>query len=96
MAHLLAIIRQKTCRGRYIFKVRSGEPATLEEAHTYSTCIQTTPTKELPFAGHPMIGTAHLLEELDMTKRDRLLTLGALARAQPSPWAWSEWVIPHF
>ncbi|PWV83238.1 PhzF family phenazine biosynthesis protein [Halomonas sp. A11-A] len=36
-----------------------------------------TPTMELPFAGHPVIGTAHLLAELDMAKRDRPLTLKA-------------------
>jgi trans-2,3-dihydro-3-hydroxyanthranilate isomerase len=36
-----------------------------------------TPTMELPFAGHPVIGTAHLLAELGMAKRDRLLTLDA-------------------
>lgn len=34
-----------------------------------------TPTMELPFAGHPVVGTAHLLAELDMVKRDRPLTL---------------------
>jgi len=36
-----------------------------------------TPTMELPFAGHPVVGTAHLLAELDMAKRDRPLTLEA-------------------
>jgi len=36
-----------------------------------------TPTMELPFAGHPVVGTAHLLAELGMAKRDRLLTLEA-------------------
>lgn len=36
-----------------------------------------TPTMELPFAGHPVVGTAHQLAELDMAKRDRLLTLEA-------------------
>lgn len=36
-----------------------------------------TPTVELPFAGHPVVGTAHLLAELDMAKRDRPLTLEA-------------------
>ncbi|WP_280553421.1 PhzF family phenazine biosynthesis protein, partial [Halomonas sp. 25-S5] len=36
-----------------------------------------TPTMELPFAGHPVVGTAHLLAELEMAKRDRPLTLEA-------------------
>jgi|MDTG01.3.fsa_nt_gb trans-2,3-dihydro-3-hydroxyanthranilate isomerase len=36
-----------------------------------------TPTMELPFAGHPVIGTAHLLAALDMAKRDCPLTLEA-------------------
>ncbi|MDR5901637.1 PhzF family phenazine biosynthesis protein [Halomonas icarae] len=36
-----------------------------------------TPTRELPFAGHPVIGTAHLLVELSMAERDRSLTLDA-------------------
>lgn len=36
-----------------------------------------TPNMELPFAGHPVIGTAHLLAELGMAMRDRLLTLDA-------------------
>ncbi|MDN3556510.1 PhzF family phenazine biosynthesis protein [Halomonas maura] len=36
-----------------------------------------TPTMELPFAGHPTIGTAHLLAELGMAQRDRPLTLEA-------------------
>lgn len=36
-----------------------------------------TPTMELPFAGHPVVGTAHLLAELDMVQRDRPLMLKA-------------------
>ncbi|WP_280547396.1 MULTISPECIES: PhzF family phenazine biosynthesis protein [unclassified Halomonas] len=36
-----------------------------------------TPTMELPFAGHPTVGTAHLLMELGMAERDRPLTLEA-------------------
>ena len=28
-----------------------------------------TPTRELPFAGHPTVGTAHLLAELNLTNR---------------------------
>ncbi len=36
-----------------------------------------TPTMELPFAGHPTVGTAHLLVELGMAERDRSLTLEA-------------------
>lgn len=36
-----------------------------------------TPTMELPFAGHPVVGTAHLLAELDMASRDRPLRLEA-------------------
>lgn len=36
-----------------------------------------TPTDELPFAGHPTIGTAHLLAELGMAERDRPLVLEA-------------------
>lgn len=36
-----------------------------------------TPTMELPFAGHPTVGTAHLLAELGMAKRDNTLTLEA-------------------
>ncbi|MDY7116815.1 PhzF family phenazine biosynthesis protein [Halomonas sp. SSL-5] len=36
-----------------------------------------TPTEELPFAGHPTIGTAHLLVELGMAERDRPLVLEA-------------------
>ncbi|MHB0775633.1 PhzF family phenazine biosynthesis protein [Halomonas sp. WWR20] len=34
-----------------------------------------TPTMELPFAGHPTVGTAHLLAELGMARRDTPLTL---------------------
>lgn len=36
-----------------------------------------TPNRELPFAGHPTVGTAHLLAELGMAMRDRPLTLDA-------------------
>ncbi|MEC9482461.1 MAG: PhzF family phenazine biosynthesis protein [Halomonas sp.] len=36
-----------------------------------------TPTMELPFAGHPTVGTAHLLAELQMASRNRPLTLEA-------------------
>lgn len=36
-----------------------------------------TPTAELPFAGHPIIGTAHLLVELGMVVREEPLTLEA-------------------
>lgn len=36
-----------------------------------------TPTMELPFAGHPTVGTAHLLAELGLARRDSLLTLEA-------------------
>lgn len=36
-----------------------------------------TPTAELPFAGHPTVGTAHLLVELGMAERERLLVLEA-------------------
>lgn len=36
-----------------------------------------TPTAELPFAGHPTVGTANLLVELGMAERDRSLTLDA-------------------
>ncbi len=36
-----------------------------------------TPTMELPFAGHPTVGTAHLLAELGMASRDGPLTLEA-------------------
>ena len=36
-----------------------------------------TPARELPFAGHPTVGTAHLLAELGMVKRDSPLTLEA-------------------
>ncbi|MGO1693270.1 MAG: PhzF family phenazine biosynthesis protein [Marinobacter sp.] len=36
-----------------------------------------TPTMELPFAGHPVVGTAHLLAELHMASRNRPLTLEA-------------------
>ncbi|TDN95929.1 MULTISPECIES: PhzF family phenazine biosynthesis protein [Halomonas] len=43
-----------------------------------------TPTMELPFAGHPTVGTAHLLMELGMAGRDRPLTLEAAS----GPWWW--------
>ncbi|WP_089657387.1 PhzF family phenazine biosynthesis isomerase [Franzmannia pantelleriensis] len=36
-----------------------------------------TPARELPFAGHPTVGTAHLLAELGIAKRDSPLTLEA-------------------
>ncbi|WFM72741.1 PhzF family phenazine biosynthesis protein [Halomonas sp. CKK8] len=36
-----------------------------------------TPTEELPFAGHPTVGTAHLLVELGMAERDLPLVLEA-------------------
>lgn len=36
-----------------------------------------TPTLELPFAGHPTVGTAHLLAELGLVSRDRPLILEA-------------------
>lgn len=36
-----------------------------------------TPTMELPFAGHPVVGTAHLLADLGIAKRDQPLTLKA-------------------
>ncbi|GHB10339.1 PhzF family phenazine biosynthesis protein [Modicisalibacter luteus] len=36
-----------------------------------------TPTSELPFAGHPTVGTAHLLAHLDMARRDQPLILEA-------------------
>lgn len=36
-----------------------------------------TPTRELPFAGHPVIGTAHLLVELGMAKHECSLVLEA-------------------
>ncbi|MDR5892429.1 PhzF family phenazine biosynthesis isomerase [Halomonas mongoliensis] len=36
-----------------------------------------TPTRELPFAGHPVIGTAHLLVELGMAKHECPLVLEA-------------------
>lgn len=36
-----------------------------------------TPTKELPFAGHPTVGTAHLLAELKLAERSSPLTLEA-------------------
>lgn len=36
-----------------------------------------TPTMELPFAGHPTVGTAHLLAELGMARRDHPLVLEA-------------------
>ncbi|TDB04994.1 PhzF family phenazine biosynthesis protein [Halomonas marinisediminis] len=36
-----------------------------------------TPTAELPFAGHPVIGTAHLLVELGMAERECSLILEA-------------------
>ncbi|WP_027966022.1 PhzF family phenazine biosynthesis protein [Halomonas halocynthiae] len=34
-----------------------------------------TPTRELPFAGHPTVGAAHLLAELNLVKPDRPLVL---------------------
>lgn len=36
-----------------------------------------TPTAELPFAGHPTVGTAHLLVELGMAEPDHPLVLEA-------------------
>ena len=36
-----------------------------------------TPTLELPFAGHPTVGTAHLLAATAMAERERPLTLAA-------------------
>ncbi|SFH19285.1 PhzF family phenazine biosynthesis protein [Modicisalibacter xianhensis] len=36
-----------------------------------------TPTMELPFAGHPTVGTAHLLAKLGMARRDHPLVLEA-------------------
>ncbi|MCD6008167.1 PhzF family phenazine biosynthesis protein [Halomonas sp. IOP_31] len=36
-----------------------------------------TPTMELPFAGHPTVGTAHLLAELELARRDSPLILEA-------------------
>lgn len=42
----------------------------------YPICIF-TPTAELPFAGHPTIGTAHLLVELGMAEPDHPLVLEA-------------------
>lgn len=36
-----------------------------------------TPTLELPFAGHPTVGTAHLLAAMGMAERGRPLTLSA-------------------
>lgn len=36
-----------------------------------------TPTLELPFAGHPTLGTAHLLAELELASREWPLTLEA-------------------
>lgn len=42
-----------------------------------------TPTAELPFAGHPTVGTAHLLAELNLVNREQGIVLqppvGALA-----------------
>lgn len=38
-----------------------------------------TPTMELPFAGHPTVGTAHLLADMGMAKRNKPLTLDAIA-----------------
>ena len=40
-----------------------------------------TPTMELPFAGHPTVGTAHLLAELELAQRDSSLTLEAGVRS---------------
>ena len=34
-----------------------------------------TPTRELPFAGHPTVGTAHLLRELDLVNREQGVVL---------------------
>lgn len=34
-----------------------------------------TPTTELPFAGHPTVGTAQLLAELGLVNREQILTL---------------------
>ncbi|MGP9764296.1 PhzF family phenazine biosynthesis protein [Halomonas sp. AOP13-D3-9] len=34
-----------------------------------------TPTRELPFAGHPTVGTAHLLRELDLVNRGQGVVL---------------------
>ena len=36
-----------------------------------------TPTAELPFAGHPTVGTAHLLAHLALVRRDQPLVLKA-------------------
>ncbi|HET8789918.1 MAG TPA: PhzF family phenazine biosynthesis protein [Modicisalibacter sp.] len=36
-----------------------------------------TPTRELPFAGHPTVGTAHLLAELELASREWPLILEA-------------------
>ncbi|MGC3873630.1 PhzF family phenazine biosynthesis protein [Halomonas sp. GXIMD04776] len=46
------------------------------DPHRYPVRIF-TPTMELPFAGHPTVGTAHLLAELGWVKRDRGLILEA-------------------
>lgn len=34
-----------------------------------------TPTRELPFAGHPTVGTAHLLRELNLVNREQGVVL---------------------
>ncbi len=34
-----------------------------------------TPTRELPFAGHPTVGSAHLLRKLDLVNREQNLVL---------------------
>ena len=46
------------------------------EQHRYPIRIF-TPTEELPFAGHPTIGTAHLLVALDLAERGCPLVLEA-------------------
>lgn len=46
------------------------------ETHRYPIRIF-TPTMELPFAGHPTVGTAHLLAELGWVERDQGLVLEA-------------------
>ncbi|PFG09404.1 PhzF family phenazine biosynthesis protein [Marinobacter sp. LV10MA510-1] len=47
------------------------------EGYEYYPIRIFTPNMELPFAGHPTVGTAHLLAELGMALRDRPLTLDA-------------------
>ncbi|WP_227367497.1 PhzF family phenazine biosynthesis protein [Halomonas sp. M20] len=46
------------------------------EANRYPIRIF-TPTMELPFAGHPTVGTAHLLMQLGWAKREQALILEA-------------------